>query len=541
MNLETYGSLQIGQRQRAIRTTDLGVLSTAEETGIFGAGPNVSQIELRKYLPDQAANNIFELSLHAGPYLATYDRSGAHMLIAGQAGHLAMIRMADKSLMMETNVSNDSILDACFLNNNALFCAARQREVTIYDDNGLEIHHLSRRGVLLLDFLPYHWLLTSICLGGFIEYVDISTGETVSRIATRIPRASCLRHNPENALLGVSSLGKTSVSLFSPNIPDNPAMIIDCGQGGIVRHCFSSNGEHLITASVNGLLKIFDLRNYGTELTAFSLPSTSLTDLSISQTDILAVASAHRVDFFKLKSLMEFDYASEETKSLLQSNPDLEKYRGNDSHFSLTDLKLTYLTHQYDGSAISTLHKGASHKVTNMGRTGSGRNRSGTRSGNANSITSCTFRPYFDDCLLGLTCGVQSIIVPGSGAQEYDRRVANPFESRRERNNRTVRDLLDKIPYQLIGNREALTSVYSPTDKERVQIRYGLIHDAMAKRHTRNKKKRSMASKLNTRESMRRVDAEIRQQMAELEKERKRGRTQERTRKQESVLDRFRT
>lgn len=539
MSLETYGNLQIGQRRRAIRAADLGVLSTAEETGLFGTGPNISQAELQKYLPDQAASNIFELSLHAGPYLATYDRSGANMLIAGQGGHLAMIRMVDKTLRMEMNVSNDTLFDACFLNNNALFCAARQREITIYDENGLEIHHLPRRGALHLDYLPYHWLLTSICVGGFIEYVDISTGEKVSQITTRIPRASCLRHNPENALLGVSSLGRTSVSLFSPNLPD-PAMIIDCGSGGIMRHCFSSNGEYLITAGVNGLLKVFDLRSYGTELAAFSLPSSSLSDLSISQTDVLAVASAHRIDFYKLKSLLAFDYASEETKVVLQRNPNLEKYRGDDSHFSLSELKLTYLTHLYDGSAISTLHKGATHKTVNMGRTGGGRGRSGTRSGNANSITSCMFRPYFDDCVLGLSCGIQSIIVPGSGAQEYDRGVVNPFEGRRERNNRTVRDLLDKIPYQLIGNREALTSVYSPTDKEQVKIRYGLIHDAMSKRLTRKKKKRSMASKINTREGMRRVDAEIQQRMAELEQERRRRRVEERTRKQGNVLDRFR-
>jgi U3 small nucleolar RNA-associated protein 7 len=57
----------------------------------------------------------------------------------------------------------ETVRDVTFLHNETFWAAAQRKYVYIYDKRGLEVHCLRDHGeASALDFLPYHFLLTSI-------------------------------------------------------------------------------------------------------------------------------------------------------------------------------------------------------------------------------------------------------------------------------------------------------------------------------------------------------------------------------------------
>ncbi|KAI5344382.1 PREDICTED: U3 [Prunus dulcis] len=60
------------------------------------------------------------------------------------------------------------------------------------------------------------------------------------------------------------------------------------------------------------------------------------------------------------------------------------------------------------------------------------------------------FRPYEDVLGIGHSMGWSSILIPGSGEPNFDSWVANPFETSKQRREREVHSLLDKLPPETI-------------------------------------------------------------------------------------------
>lgn len=65
-------------------------------------------------------------------------------------------------LLTEFNL-RETIRDVTFLHNETMFAVAQKKQVYVYDCKGTEIHSLKRHSdVYALDYLPYHFLLTTI-------------------------------------------------------------------------------------------------------------------------------------------------------------------------------------------------------------------------------------------------------------------------------------------------------------------------------------------------------------------------------------------
>ncbi|XP_078439263.1 transducin/WD40 repeat-like superfamily protein [Wolffia australiana] len=60
------------------------------------------------------------------------------------------------------------------------------------------------------------------------------------------------------------------------------------------------------------------------------------------------------------------------------------------------------------------------------------------------------FRPYEDVLGIGHSHGVSSILVPGSGEPNFDSWVANPYESTKQKREKEIHNLLDKLPPETI-------------------------------------------------------------------------------------------
>lgn len=78
------------------------------------------------------------------------------------------------------------------------------------------------------------------------------------------------------------------------------------------------------------------------------------------------------------------------------------------------------------------------------------------------------FRPYEDILGIGHSMGLSSILVPGSGEPNFDTFVDNPMETTKQRREKEVHALLDKLPPETIMlNPNMIATVRAPKKKEK--------------------------------------------------------------------------
>lgn len=303
------------------------ILTQPEEAGYLEAEGDmertysISQEKLLEMVPLQSSSKCINLKLDGAGgshYDVDFTRSGKNMLIAGRGGHLASFEWQTGKLLSELNLENETIRSACYLQNESFFAVAQRRFTYIYDGlSGAEVHRLPKHTeVQHMQYLPYHFLLSTIGSQGMLRYQDVSTGIMSAEVQTMQGRCMAMKLNPTN---GVMHLGHTGglVTMWSPN-QASPLVTMQCHAGPIQALAIDPCGRTMATSGLDGHIRIWDLRSYEKRLHEYN-PVRPAIALDISQRGILAAGFGPHVTTWKdgLEQRAKTPYMSERLPSLL--------------------------------------------------------------------------------------------------------------------------------------------------------------------------------------------------------------------------------
>lgn len=330
------------------------------------------------------AHKHFNLKLDFGPYACAFTANGRHVLGAGNRGNICAFDWKTGKLACDFNVQ-ERTFDATWLHNNMLFAVAQRKHVFIYDHAGIEVHALkSHAQAYALDFLKYHFLLTSVGEGGVLRYQDTSTGQLVAEIKTRLGRCEVMRQNPQNALMHLGHQNGT-VTLWTPN-QATPAVRMLCHRGPVRALAVDATGRYMATAGFDGQLSVWDNRTYAALHSFYTHRPAASVDWS--QRGLLAVGHGPHVTVWK-------------DVQAIGSKP-----------------KSPYLGHLFEAGEV---------------------------------VNRVRFAPYDDTLAVGHSHGISSLIVPGAGEANFDAFEANPYETKRQRQESEVKQLLNKLQPEMIA------------------------------------------------------------------------------------------
>lgn len=248
-----------------------------------------------------------------------------------------------------------------------------------------------------MEFLPYHYLLATAGQTGWLKYHDVSTGQMVSELRTKLGPTTSMTHNPWNAVMHLGHSNGT-VTLWSPSMPE-PLVKLLSGRGPINSVAVDRSGYYMATVSQDKSLKIWDIRNFKELHSVENLPTPG-TNVTISDTGVLAVSRGPHVTLWK-----------DALKSSKSARPCFGSINGDPNR------NTPYMTQLFPGN-----------KVRNM-----------------------KFVPFEDLLSVGHESGVTNLIIPGAGEANYDALEINPFETAKQRQEQEVRTLLNKLPADSIS------------------------------------------------------------------------------------------
>ncbi|KAJ5105790.1 U3 small nucleolar RNA-associated protein 7 [Penicillium alfredii] len=451
-------------KQAVLQAKDAEILNEHEAGFLEPEGElertyKVRQDEIQENVGIETAKKGFELRLpDTGPYRVDYTRNGRNLLLAGRKGHVATMDWRDGKLGCELQL-NETVRDARWLHNDQYFAVAQKKYVYIYDHNGVELHCLSKHvEPLFLEFLPYHFLLASAQMSGYLKYTDTSTGQTVAELPTRLGRPTSLCQNPWNAILHVGHQNG-NVTLWSPN--SQTALVKAQVHRGPVRSlAIDRQGRYMVSTGQDQKMNVWDIRMFR-EVHSYSCyqPGASV---AISDRGLTAVGWGTQVSVWR--GLFDAALADQ---GKVQS---------------------PYMAWGGDGQRIENLR----------------------------------WCPFEDVLGVTHDQGFASMLVPGAGEPNFDSMEANPYENTRQRQEAEVHSLLNKLQPDMIALDPNIIGRLDTINNEKVQQRRNLDYkpeDPMEKLKNRGRGRNSALRKYMRKKGRRNVIDEKRLKAEALRKE----------------------
>ncbi|WVF72347.1 hypothetical protein IAT40_007162 [Kwoniella sp. CBS 6097] len=330
----------------------------------------------------------FDLKMEdMGTYRVDYSRNGRHLAIASSKGHIATFDWQAGKLHSEIQL-RESVRDIKFLQSESFIAVAQKKYVFIYDQDGVELHKLKQHiDPTHMEYLPYHYLLSTVGHAGYLKYHDVSTGVMLTQIPSHLGSPHSMAQNPHSAIIHLGHANGT-MTLWSPNMT-TPHVKLLAHRGPVngiaVDPSESSAGRYVATSGMDGVVKIWDGRMWGKEVRSWKVRN-QITTLGYSGMGMLSVGGKSGVTIYRD----------------LQTN----------THRTPTP----YLTLPLPSLTASATK----------------------------------FCPFDDLLCVGHEKGISSLLVPGAGEPNFDSAEADVYETYSRRRERDVRGVLEKIRPELI-------------------------------------------------------------------------------------------
>ncbi|KAK4403997.1 putative U3 small nucleolar RNA-associated protein 7 [Sesamum angolense] len=424
-----------------------------------------------------------------GPYTLDLSLSGRYMVAAGRKGHLALLDMKNMDLIKEFQV-RETVRDVVFLHNQKLFAAAQKNNI-----------------VLRFDFVLL--LFQGACSGN----LKLGSTNLVLRKGDCMWIINqCKILENKDLVQDLIDVGK-SIKFIRNGDFQNPEE-----HGAAARLQFLN--KHFLLTSINKLGQL-----HFQDITTGEMVGNFRTGLGRSDAmevnpfnNVTAVGhSGGTVSMWKPTSaaplVKMLCHRGPVTALAFHSNGHLMATAGMERKIKLWDLRKFEVLQTLPGHAktMNFSQKGLLATATGsyvqiLGDFSGSQEYSrymGHSMAKGYQIRKVLFRPYEDVLAIGHSMGWSSILIPGSGEPNFDTWVANPFETRKQRNEKEVRSLLDKLPPETImldptkiGSMRPTRKKEHPTKKEREEEKEAAVEGAKSISFKKKTKGRSKSSKV---------------------------------------------
>ncbi|KAK9171678.1 BING4CT (NUC141) domain protein [Cryptosporidium meleagridis] len=348
---------------------------------------SISQNELGENISIGAINKRFSLDLSFGPYSINYSRNGNQLLMGGRKGHISMLDVSNGA----PNILLELPLEAEQIN---------------------DVH-----------FLHDHTLF-AVAQKKYI-YIYDREGIEIHCIRDHVMSPYKLDFLPYHFLL--CSIGEFGELKYQDISTGQVSALHKTGRGPchIMKHNPFNGVIHL--GHSDGVVSLWT-PNVSTPVMEIFAQKGGLTALDISNNSLITAGNDNSWKVWDIRKCSEYT--------------PLYIYKSFGSSVRSVSISGTGLVALGFGSHIQIwkdLHSKSKQKMPYI-----------THNHPAARVFEVEFQPWNDVLCIGHTHGVETIIVPGAGYANFDSRECNIFETSKQRRNREVRMLLEKLPASTI-------------------------------------------------------------------------------------------
>ncbi|KAJ1608078.1 WD40 protein (part of U3 processesome) [Cryptosporidium canis] len=371
---------------------------------------SITQNQLGENISIGANNKRFSLDLSYGPYSISYSRNGNQLLMGGRKGHISMLDVSNGAPNILMELPlEDEQINDVQFLHDHTLFAVAQKKYIYIYDREGIEIHCIRDHVMSTYKLDFLPYHFLLCSVGEFGELKYQDISTGQISALHKTGRGPCHIMKHNPYNGVVHLGHSD-GVVSLWTPNVSTPVMEIfAQKGGVT-ALDINNNHMITAGNDNSWKVWDIRKCSNYINLYNYKSFGSSVRSISISGT---------------GLVSLGFGSH-----IQVWKDL---------FSKSKQKMPYITHNHPAARVSEVE----------------------------------FQPWNDVLCIGHTHGVETVIVPGAGYANFDSRECNIFETPKQRKNREVRMLLEKLPAStitlypdLIGKINKTPRVVEETEEE---------------------------------------------------------------------------